>query len=96
MGYIAFNNCYAVENMGEMNNFFRPGDSGSGVFAIEYGQILKPLGIAFAFLSSETAVCKIDTIIDELDLTIVRYGDSKQKQTENISSEKNQEPMECA
>lgn len=92
-GFIAFYNCYAVENILGMNDFFKQGDSGSGVFVIENGQTLKPLGIAFAFLSSQTAVCKINRIINKLDLTIMRYGDSKQKQADNISSERNQEPM---
>lgn len=96
MGYFAFYNCYAVENRTKEEAFFMQGDSGSGVFVMEKDKTLKPVGIAFASLLSQTAVCKIDTIIKKLDLKIVRYGDSKQKQVENIFSEINQEPMECA
>lgn len=104
-GYIAFFNCYAVEDITEQEAFFRQGDSGSGVFVIEKDETLKPLGIAFASLFSQTAVCKIDSIIDKLDLTIVRYREDKQNQmllsdkenttvTENFLPET--EPMDCS
>lgn len=101
-GYIAFFNCYAVENITEQNAFFRQGDSGSGVYVMEKDETLKPLGIAFASLFSQTAVCKIDSIIQKLDLKIVRYLDNKQtqllmSQTENVTEKKlpEQEPMDC-
>ncbi|XP_052694674.1 uncharacterized protein LOC128172972 [Crassostrea angulata] len=101
-GYIAFFNCYAVENITEQNAFFRQGDSGSGVYVMEKDETLKPLGIAFASLFSQTAVCKIDSIIQKLDLKIVRYLDNKQtqllmSQTGNVTEEKlpEQEPMDC-
>lgn len=101
-GYIAFFNCYAVENITEQNAFFRQGDSGSGVYVMEKEETLKPLGIAFASLFSQTAVCKIDSIIQKLDLKIVRYLDNKQTQlfmsrTGNVTEEKlpEQEPMDC-
>lgn len=104
-GYIAFFNCYAIEDITEQEAFFRQGDSGSGVFVIEKDETLKPLGIAFASLFSQTAVCKIDSIIDKLDLTIVRYREDKQNQmllsdkenttvTENFLPET--EPMDCS
>lgn len=101
-GYIAFFNCYAVENITEQNAFFRQGDSGSGVYVMEKEETLKPLGIAFASLFSQTAVCKIDSIIQKLDLKIVRYLDNKQtqllmSQTGNVTEGKlpEQEPMDC-
>lgn len=101
-GYIAFFNCYAVENITEQNAFFRQGDSGSGVFVIEKDETLKPLGIAFASLFSQTAVCKIDSIIQKLDLKIVRYLENKQtrlrvSRTVTCTEEKfpEQEPMDC-
>lgn len=103
-GYIAFFNCYAVENMPERGAFFRQGDSGSGVFVIMEDKTLKALGIAFASLFSQTAVCKIDTIIQKLDLNIVRYPEDKRKQlqfseTGNITVPEEKlpesEPMDC-
>lgn len=74
-GYFAFFNCYAIENTSN-EIFFNEGDSGSGVFVKESDGALKPLGIAFAFLNSQTAVCRIDEIVKSLDLTIVKYRTS--------------------
>lgn len=74
-GFFAFFNCYAIENTSN-EIFFREGDSGSGVFVKESDGALKPLGIAFAFLNSQTAVCRIDEIVKSLDLTIVKYRTS--------------------
>uniref|UniRef100_A0A8W8NLM9 Uncharacterized protein n=1 Tax=Magallana gigas TaxID=29159 RepID=A0A8W8NLM9_MAGGI len=74
-GYFAFFNCYAIENTSN-EIFFSEGDSGSGVFVKESDGALKPLGIAFAFLNSQTAVCRIDEIVKSLDLTIVKYRTS--------------------
>lgn len=69
---------------------------------MEMDETLKSLGIAFASLFSQTAVCKIDPIIQKLDLKIVRYLENKQtqllmSQTENVTEEKlpEQEPMDC-
>lgn len=104
-GYIAFFNCYAVEDITEYGAFFRQGDSGSGVFVIEKDETLKPLGIAFASLFSQTAVCKIDSILDKLDLTIVRYRGDKQNQMRFSDKESTTvteifftetEPMDCS
>lgn len=68
--FMIFKQCYSVEGNGE--SFFQKGDSGSGVFVITNDGTLKPLGIAFAFSMSETAVCKIETIVDKLDLVIIK------------------------
>lgn len=72
--YFVFYNCYAIGDRRE--KFFKEGDSGSGVFVIESDGTLKPLGIAFANLNSQTAVCRIDEIVNKLDLEIVKYGTS--------------------
>lgn len=45
-------------------------------FVIENDITLKPLGIAYAYLSSQTAVCRIKEIIKKLGLTIVKYRSS--------------------
>lgn len=45
-------------------------------FVIENDITLKPLGIAYAYLSSQTAVCRIEEIIKKLGLTIVKYRSS--------------------
>lgn len=102
-GYFAFFNCYAIEDIPDHRPFFREGDSGSGVYVMENGKPSKPLGIAFAFMNSQTAVCNIGMIVDKLDLQIVRYRENKCslktfEELLNISDEKteekSQEPME--
>lgn len=51
--------------------FLDKGDSGSGVFVIdERDNSLKPLGIAFAFYCSKTAVCKIGQITDAFNVSV--------------------------
>lgn len=76
-----FFNCFAIENDTDDQPFFEPGDSGSGVSVIENENTLKPLGIAFAYSCAFTAVCKIDKIVEKLNLEIVRYRE--------------EEPMDC-
>lgn len=70
IGYMTFSNCFEVIDRG-FGAFFRPGDSGSGVFVEKENGTLKPLGIAFACMNSQTAVCKIDAIVEQLKLDIV-------------------------
>lgn len=74
-GFFAFFKCYAIGNANSQA-FFKGGDSGSGVYVIENDRTLKPLGIAFAYLISQTAVCRIDEIIETLGLEIVKYCSS--------------------
>lgn len=99
-GYIHFFNCYAIKNIAGKEAFFSQGDSGSGVFVEEEDTTFKPLGIAFASLLSQTAVCKIDTIVNKLDLTIVRYkikeDETPSSETKNTPQKIRSEPMECA
>lgn len=86
-GYFAFFNCYAI---GNTNNdvFFREGDSGSGVYVIENDGTLKPLGIAFAYMNSQTAVCGVNEIVERLNLKIVKYLTS---QSLNVPEDKSSE-----
>lgn len=89
VSYFTFFNCYEIGN--EKNQtFFKDGDSGSGVYVIENDGTLKPLGIAFAYLQSQskTAVCRIDEIVDKFGLQIVRYKNSPSL---NVTEE---EPMD--
>lgn len=86
-GYFAFFNCYAIGNTNSQV-FFTGGDSGSGVSVIEKDGTLKPLGIAFAYLNSQTAVCRIDEIIKSLQLNIVKYCSSPPL---NVSEDENSE-----
>lgn len=88
-GYFAFFNCYAIGNSKEI--FFKEGDSGSGVSVIEKDKTLKPLGIAFAYMKSQTAVCRIGEIVDKLDLEIVKYNASL---AINVPEDGNLEAME--
>lgn len=66
-------NSYEIENIDDDDPFFLEGDSGSGVYVIKNGSQIKPLGIAYGYSESTTAVCNIREIVDELDLQIVRY-----------------------
>lgn len=103
-GYFAFFNCYAIENNTDIQPFFLEGDSGSGVYVMENGKPSKPLGIAFAYLDSQTAVCNIAMIVDKLDLQIVRYLENKEnlktfeelKIPDEEKKGKLQEPMELS
>lgn len=74
-GYFTFFNLYEIGNINN-KTFFKDGDSGSGVYVIENDGTLKPLGIAFAYLESITAVCRIDEIVTMFGLQIVRYKNS--------------------
>lgn len=72
--YYKFENCFAVKKINKETNFFDKGDSGSGVFLIdEKDNSLKPLGIAFAFYRSKTAVCKIRQIINAFNVSVYEY-----------------------
>lgn len=98
-GYLVFMDCYSVIDIESENPFFKDGDSGSGVFLKGSDGSLKPLGIAFAYLFSETAVCKIDTIVDKLDLEIVKYVGKEQNRTSpqmgNVIYNRTSLPMDC-
>lgn len=101
-GYFAFFNCYAIGGTTDDQPFFLEGDSGSGVYVMENGKPSKPLGIAFAYLDSQTAVCNIGMIVDKLDLQIIRYLENKEslktfeelKISDEKTEENSQEPME--
>lgn len=72
-----FQSCYLI---GDKDNriFFDEGDSGSAVFLIDKTENkLKPLGIAFARLEfgRETFVCKIDKILQEFNISVIKEGD---------------------
>lgn len=103
-GYLAFFNCYAIEDTTDNQPFFVEGDSGSGVYVMKNGKPSTPLGIAFAYLDSQTAVCNIGMIVDKLDLQIVRYLKNKEnlkmfqefKIPDEKPEEKSQEPMEVS
>nr|XP_022310159.1 uncharacterized protein LOC111115634 [Crassostrea virginica] len=70
-GFLYFNDCYLIEDKNEP--FFLAGDSGSGVFLnVTHGEN-KPLGIAFARLNSSTAVCKVKSFLDSLNLSVLAY-----------------------
>lgn len=98
-GYLIFFDCYSVIDADKENPFFRDGDSGSGVFLKDSDGSLKPLGIAFAYLFSKTAVCKINSIVDTLDLEIVKYVGNEQNrtsaQTGRVIYNKTSLPMDC-
>lgn len=72
--YYEFQNCFAVEQEDIYKPFFGKGDSGSGVFVKDKkDDSWKPLGIAFAFLCSKTAVCKLGQITDAFNVSVYEY-----------------------
>lgn len=81
--YIMFHNCFAVSSNAEDKPFFEQGDSGAGVLVMDEDETYKPLGIAFAYLSELVAVCKIDEILDKLNLQVVRYHENTREVTED-------------
>lgn len=87
-----FSNCYTIENINDDDPFFLPGDSGSGVYVIKNGKPIMPLGIAFAYMNWQTAVCNISNIVDRLGLQIVRFvvneDESTSSETLKLSAEK--------
>lgn len=94
---LPFYNLYVVKKIAEEDPlFFKPGDSGSGVFVVEDGKPDKALGIgiAIAIFSQETYVCKIANILNTLGLKLVRYRENNQEQTlQRTNEEKNEEKM---
>lgn len=69
-----FYDCYGITQEGK-KTFAENGDSGSSVFVVENNGTIKPLGILFANNGPLTAVCKIDEIIAERCLRIVKIKD---------------------
>lgn len=69
-GFLYFNDCYLIGDKAD-EPFFLEGDSGSGVF-LDVTQN-KPLGIAFARLNSSTAVCKVKSFLDHLNLSVLAH-----------------------
>lgn len=73
---------YIIKDIDENQRFFEKGDSGSGVFVVGEDQQEKVLGIGIAVSRAEPEayVCKIDKIVTNLELTLVRYTEDKQKE----------------
>lgn len=66
-----FDYCYRIINMPGVKNFFKPGDSGSGVYLIDKEGEKKPLGIAFAYTEDgDTLACRIENITRAFDLLL--------------------------
>lgn len=76
--FFSFDDLYVVQNQSKDKVFFEGGDSGSGVFLKKQNQ---PLGIAIGHSETSpiTLVCKIDKVLDKLDLDIVHYHGQKGK-----------------
>lgn len=77
---------YIVHDKDNGNPFFEKGDSGSGVFVVGKDNKEYVLGIGIAVnvnvdgQKRETYVCKIDQIIKNLELTLVKYTEEGQQQ----------------
>lgn len=75
---------YIVHDKEKGNPFFEKGDSGSGVFVVGKDKKEYVLGIGIAVdvacQRGESYVCKIDQIIKNLELTLVKYTEEGQQQ----------------
>lgn len=67
--------CYSI-SQDESGVFSKKGDSGSGVFLVRADESLKPLGILIGGfeISQIKFVCKIDKVLEELQLKIVQFA----------------------
>lgn len=71
--FYEFKNCFGILDQGDNCQFFKRGDSGSGVFKIdETNRSLYPIGIAFGRRNFQqlTCVCKIKDIAEKFNLSI--------------------------
>lgn len=75
---------YYVKDMYSDDPFFLRGDSGSGVFVLGE-KIDLPLGIAIGFSNKDKCifVCKIDKVLEDLDIDIVNYKNDNNKTLSN-------------
>lgn len=81
-GYL-FWNCFGVLSINNDKPFFRTGESGSAVYVKGKNNILMPLGIAFACdPSGMTSVCRIDKIIQALNVSIYQEEEEEYIETE--------------
>lgn len=74
-----FKNCFGIRDQENGSQFFKTGDSGSGVFQIDKtNRLLYPIGIAFGRLNSQqlTYVCKIKDIAKKFNLSICQDASS--------------------
>lgn len=81
--YFVLPGLYIVHDKDKENPFFEKGDSGSGVFVVGKDKKEYVLGIGIAVAgarqSRKTYVCKIDHIIKNLGLKLVRYTEEGQQ-----------------
>lgn len=87
--YFILYDLFIVHNISATEAFFKGGDSGSGVILV--GNPNKALGIAIAYSTSQTLVCKISKITKRLNLTIKQ---SKQNTKEDKESPKTKSTLE--
>lgn len=79
----SFLNCFEVRSINENKPFFTIGESGSAVYVKGKNNILLALGIAFAFnANGETCVCRIDKIIQALNVSIYQEEEEEDMETE--------------
>ena len=85
-----FNKCFSVSDLKNSSQFFKEGDSGSGVFVLDKpSQRLKALGIGFAIskVSGETFVCKLSHICREFNLSLSEEIFAKKVERDEIDME---------
>lgn len=88
-----FESIYAVRNIPKKDEFFKRGDSGSGIFVVQKEKPDKALGIGIAIGTElkQTFVCKIAHILPTLELEIVRYRELNKEQTSQSTEEKSKQ-----
>lgn len=75
-------NCFEVRSINKDKPFCRPGEKGSAVYVKGKNNILMPLGIAFAFNANKgTYVCRIDKIIQALNVSIYQEEEEEDMET---------------
>lgn len=79
-------NCFEVRSINENTPFFTKGESGSAVYVKGKNNMLMALGIAFAFAADgKTYVCRIDNIIQALNVSIYQEEEEEDMETEDYS-----------
>lgn len=66
-----FDFCYEIKSKNADEQFFKPGDSGSGVYLIDREGRKKPIGIAFAHRLDGTAyACRIEQVTRAFNVSL--------------------------
>lgn len=83
---LCLSNCFGVRSIKKNTPFFTTGEGGSAVYVKGKNNMLMALGIAFAFgADGLTYVCRIDNIIQALNVSIYQEEEEEDMETEDYS-----------